>query len=201
MCNGRHQYCIFSFRGEMPNWLSYRGEGCSLSFHIPPVFHGLVLWVVHSNWSDIIITIINKRNGRVFFGDTRTTRLLCRWIRYISRSEMVMEDYCADDELGLYFILKPTGPAVRNRPLYEPVHVKEYGVHVIAEKLDSFEESEVGRNTVMPSPPLYHLLPHPHPHRGSMTASTPKQWSDFLFAELQNYNLNLWLFGKNTYFL
>jgi leucine-rich repeat protein SHOC2 len=70
---------------------------------------------------------------------------------------------------------------------------------VIAGKSDSFEESEVGRDTVMPSPPLYHLLPHPH--CGSITASTPKQWSDFLFAKLQNHNLNLRLFGKNTYFL
>jgi hypothetical protein len=70
---------------------------------------------------------------------------------------------------------------------------------VIAEKLDSFEESAVGRDTVMPSPPLYHLLPHPH--RGSITTSTPKQWCDFLLAELQNHNLSLLLFGKNTYFL
>jgi leucine-rich repeat protein SHOC2 len=60
---------------------------------------------------------------------------------------------------------------------------------VIAGKSDSFEELEVGRDTVMPSPPPYHLLSHPH--GGSITASTPKQWSDFLFAELQNYNLSL----------
>jgi leucine-rich repeat protein SHOC2 len=185
----------------MPNWLSYRREGWSLSFHIPPVFHGLVLWVVHSNWSDITITIINKRNRRIFFGDIRTTGLIRAggWIRYISRSEMGMGDYCADDELGLYFMSMPTGPAVPQRRSCGPVDVKEYGVHVIAEKLDSFEESAVERDTVMPSLPLYHLLPHPH--GGSITASTPKQWSDFLFAELQNYNLNLWLFGKNAYFL
>jgi len=31
----------------MPNWMSYGGEGCSLSFHIPPVFQGLVVWFVY----------------------------------------------------------------------------------------------------------------------------------------------------------
>jgi len=173
-----------------------------LSFHIPPVFHGLVLWFVphYPLESRIIIIIGNKSNRRILFGDTKTTGLIPGgWIRYISRSEMAMEDYCADDDLELYFISNPTEPAVRNRRPIEPVHVKECGVHVIAGKLDSFEESAVGRDAVMPSSPLYHLLPHPH--CGSITASTPKQWSDFLFAELQNYNLNFWLFGKNTYFL
>jgi leucine-rich repeat protein SHOC2 len=60
---------------------------------------------------------------------------------------------------------------------FQPVHIKECGVHVIAGKSDLFEESEVGRDIVMPSPPLYHLLPHSH--CGSITAFTPKQWSDF----------------------
>jgi len=70
---------------------------------------------------------------------------------------------------------------------------------VIAGKSDSFEESEVGRDAVMPSPPLYHLLPHPH--CGSITASTPKQWSDYLFPKLHKYSLNLSLDGKNKYFI
>jgi leucine-rich repeat protein SHOC2 len=30
------------------------------------------------------------------------------WIRYISRSEMAMEDYCGDDELELYISSVPT---------------------------------------------------------------------------------------------
>jgi len=70
---------------------------------------------------------------------------------------------------------------------------------VIAGKLDSFEESEVERDTMILSPPPYHLFPHPH--CGSITASTPKQWSDFLFAKLHKYNLSLTLYGKNTYFI
>jgi leucine-rich repeat protein SHOC2 len=57
----------------------------------------------------------------------------------------------------------------------------------------------MGRATVMPSPSLYHLLPHPH--CGSITASTPKQWSNYLFAKLQEYNLSLTFHGKNKYFL
>jgi leucine-rich repeat protein SHOC2 len=172
----------------MPNWMSYRGEGCSLSFHIPPVFHGLVLWVDNEYYVKIIIR--NNSNGIRLFECTQwyyPPKTGC--IRYISRSKMAMEDYCADDELELYISSEPREYAVR----------RELGVHVIAEKSDSFEESEVGRNTVMLSPPSYHLLPHPH--CGSITTSTPKQWSDYLFAKLHKYNLSLTLYGKNTYFI
>jgi len=176
-CNGRFRNFIYRIPGKMPNWLSYSGEGCSLSFHIPPVFQGLVVWFacplekyVHDN----TITIRNKSNGIQLFEDKRT--VTAGWIRYISRSEMAMEDYCADDELELYIYSS------------EPTEIA-----VIAGK------SEVGRDTVMSSPPPYHLLPQPH--CGSVTASTPKQWSDYLFSKLQNHNLNLWLYGKNKYFL
>ncbi|XP_006385250.3 disease resistance protein RUN1 isoform X2 [Populus trichocarpa] len=179
MCNGGHRYCISCLPGEMPNWLSYSEEGCSLSFHIPPVFRGLVVWFVcplekedyYCFNTDIIIIIIrNKSNGIQLFEDKRTPAPW-GWIRYISRSEMAMEDYCGDDELELF--------SAYSNGRFE--HIKECGVHVIAEK------SEVGRDTVM----SYHLLPHPH--CGSITASTPKQWSDYLFSKLHKYNLNLLL--------
>jgi len=198
MCNGRHGYFIRHTPGQMPNWMSYRGEGRSLSFHIPPVFQGLVVWVDKD--AHIIIIIRNNRNGNLLFQCTT-------WyyhpktgsIRYIRRSEMAMEDYCADDELELYISSMPSLYALRNGHSFEPAPIKECGVHVIAGKSDSFEELAVVRDTVMPSPPLYHLLPHPH--CGSITVSTPKQWSDFLFAKLQEYNLSLSFHGKNKYFL
>jgi len=163
MCNGRHGYFIRHTPSEMPNWMSYSGEGCSLSFHIPPVFHGLVLW---------------------FHKDDKDT---------------YDKDYCADDDLELYIHTESTLYALRYGHSFEPAPIKECGVHVIAGKSDSFEELAVGRDAMMPSPPLYHLLPHPH--CGSITASTPKQWSGFLFAKLQNHNLSLTLYGKNTYFI
>jgi leucine-rich repeat protein SHOC2 len=198
----------------MPNWMSYRGEGCSLSFHIPPVFQGLVLWF-HKDDKDTYDKVIirNNSNGRLLLKSTTWyyhPKTGC--IRYIRRSKMAMEDYCGDDELELYIYSvsydhlfkpplysQPRGDAVLNDHSYQPAPIKECGVHVIAGKSDSFEESEVGRDTVMPSPPLYHLLPHPH--CGSITASTPKQWSDFLFAKLQGHNLSSTLWGKNTYFI
>jgi leucine-rich repeat protein SHOC2 len=205
MCNGGHRYCIFSIPGEMPNWLSYSGEGCPLSFHIPPVCQGLVVWFVRPLEKDdhyylrsdtIIIIIRNKSNGIQLFEDIRTPQTaipnIGGWIRYISRSEMAMEDYCGDDEWKITV-------EVRTGHSFEPVHVKECGVHVIAGKLDSFEESAVERDTVMSSSPLYHLLPHPH--YGSITASTPKQWSDYLCAKLHKYNLSLALKSKNKYFI
>jgi len=139
MCNRGHGYRInFSIEHdelhEMPDWMSYRGEGCSLSFHIPPVFHGLVLWFVNSPEKEgydyiitgiIIIIIRNKSNGRILFEDNRSAGTEgC--IRYISRSEMAMEDYCADDELELYIYSEPTEHAVRNGIPFNPVHIKEW---------------------------------------------------------------------------
>jgi len=186
----------------------------------------LVLWVDNDDKdTDVNIIIRNNSNGIRLFECTQwyyPPKTGC--IRYISRSKMTMEDYCGDDELELYIssvsydhqfkpplYSQPRGDAVLNDPSmpplyalrngqsFEPAPIKECGVHVIAGKSDSFEELAVGRDAVMPSPPLYHLLPHPH--CGSITASTPKQWIDFLFAKLQNHNLSLTLWGKNTYFI
>uniref|UniRef100_A0A3N7GSN4 TIR domain-containing protein n=1 Tax=Populus trichocarpa TaxID=3694 RepID=A0A3N7GSN4_POPTR len=76
MCNGRHGYFIRHTPSEMPNWMSYRGEGCSLSFHIPPVFQGLVVWFDKDDHyyfhTDIIIIIRNKSNGIQLFEEERT---------------------------------------------------------------------------------------------------------------------------------
>ena len=119
------------------------------------------------------------------------------WIRYISRSEVAVEDYCGGDELELCIYSEPTEYALRMGYYWKSM-VRECGVHVIAGKSDSFEESAVGRDTVMPSPPLYHLLPHP---RGSITASTPKQWCDFLLAKLQNHSIPSLSLAKNKHFL
>ena len=176
MCNGCHGYFISHIPGEMPDWMSYRGEGCSLSFHIPPVFHGLVVWFdkdSHYHFHTYIIIIRNKSNGIQLFEEKQIAEP-AGWIRYISRSEMAMEDYCGGDEFELYISSMPSLYALRMGHYWKP-SVKECGVHVIAGKSDSFEESAVGRDTVMPSPPPYHLLSHPH--CGSVTASTPKQWN------------------------
>ncbi|KAL9344339.1 hypothetical protein Peur_062014 [Populus x canadensis] len=196
MCNGRHGYFIRHTPGQMPNWMSYRGEGCSLSFHIPPVFHGLVLWVdMDDKDTDVIIMIRNNSNGIRLFQCRRWVyhpKTGC--IRYITRSQMAMEDYCADDEFELYISSMPSLDAGRIGHSFEPAPIKECGVHVIVGKSDSFEELAVVRDAVMPSLPLYHLLPHPH--CGSITASTSKQWIDFLFAKLQEYNLSLSFHGS-----
>jgi len=202
MDNGRHRYVIsgIPYTSSLPNWMSYSGEGCSLSFHIPPVFHGLVVWVDKDDKddkdTDVKIIIRNNSNGiRLFQFRERFNHPKTGWIKYITRSQMAMEDYCADDELELCIYSE----SFFYGHSFEPAPIKECGVHVIAGKSDSFEELAVGRDAVMPSPPLYHLLPHPH--CGSITASTPKQWSDYLFAKLQEYNFTLTFHGKKKYFL
>ena len=93
----------------------------------------------------------------------------------------------------------PSLYALRNGHSFEPAPIKECGVHVIVGKSDSFEELAVGRDAVMPSPPPFHLLPHPH--CGSIKASTPEQWRDYLFAKLREHTLSSRLYGKNKYFI
>ncbi|XP_011011693.1 PREDICTED: TMV resistance protein N-like, partial [Populus euphratica] len=136
LCNSGHRYFIYNIPGEMPNWLSYSGEGCSLSFHIPPVFQGLVLWFVcplEKSSRDYyyiknthIITIRNRSNGIQLFEDKRKVAT-AGWIRYINISEMAMEDYCGNDELELYIYSKPTKWGVGIHGPLQFVHVKKCG--------------------------------------------------------------------------
>ncbi|XP_034903991.1 TMV resistance protein N isoform X2 [Populus alba] len=233
-CNGDYGYYIGSFPGNMPNWLSYRGEGCSLSFHIPPVFQGLVVWVVspfdvHSTVNHTIgyqVIIKNKNNGVQLFEDKII--VVCsyprKWVRYISTSDMAMEEYCGDEELELYL-------ASRSSDRSKGV---QCGIHVIAEETDSFEgsewdreinniesrdeelelhlnsgrkdinvtecevhvikELEVGRDRVMPASRPYRLLPH-HPNYGLIRASTTAQWKAYL---MQKKYRKVLIFGKGT---
>ncbi|XP_061949493.1 disease resistance protein RPV1-like [Populus nigra] len=151
-----NRWYTFSHRDKftmIPNWFSYRGKGSSLSFHIPPVFQGLVVGVVCQRLIGLFgaakLCIKNKSNGLQLFEATVSDGVGRNWLRYISLSEMAMKEYCEDEELelcvGLY-----TG---------EDAEVFECGIHVIVEKTDSFEgsewdhESEVGRDRVIPAPP------------------------------------------------
>jgi leucine-rich repeat protein SHOC2 len=151
----------------MPSWLSFHGEGSSLSFHVPPVFQGLVLWFVLENVSimDGELTIKIKSNGIQLFKSLELASFVRRggWIRYISISEMEMEEHGGDEELELSVKLTNTYNAV-----------KECGVHVIAE-MPSFEELEVGRDRVISAP--YHSF------YGSISSSTIEQWKNYLLME------------------
>ncbi|XP_034896725.1 TMV resistance protein N-like [Populus alba] len=237
LCNGDYGYFIGYFPGNMPNWLSYRGEGCSLSFHIPPVFQGLVVWVVSpfevgSSGNDAIdykVIIKNKNNGVQLFEDKLT--VVCsnprKWVRYISISDMAMEEYCGDEELELYL----------GSQSIDGSKVVQCGIHVIVEETDSFEgsewdreinniesrdeelelhlnsgrkdinvtecevhvikELEVGRDRVMPASRPYRLLPY-HPNYGLIRASTTAQWKAYLMQKKPREVIN---FGKNKYSL
>uniref|UniRef100_A0A6N2M5U8 TIR domain-containing protein n=1 Tax=Salix viminalis TaxID=40686 RepID=A0A6N2M5U8_SALVM len=138
--NGGYGYQINFIGCKVPNWFSFHGEGSSLSFHVPPVFQGLVLWFA---LEDAVIV-----KG---------------WIRYVSISEMEMEEYGGDEEWELCVDLTGTDNGV-----------KECGVHVIAE-MSSFEESEVGRDRVKSAP--YHSF------HGSISSSTMEQWINYLLTE------------------
>ena len=56
----------------IPKWFSYSGEGSSLSFHIPPVFQGLLIWAVCSGvgYQEYKAIIKNKRKGIPLFEAT-----------------------------------------------------------------------------------------------------------------------------------
>jgi hypothetical protein len=137
----------------IPNWFSYRGKGSSLSFHIPPVFQGLVVGVVCQRLIGLICTaklcIKNKSNGIQLFEAYVCDPVVRNLMTYIRTSEMAMEEYCEDEELELCVELY----------MGEDAEVFECGIHVIVEKTDSFEgsewdhESEVEGDTVIPAPP------------------------------------------------
>ena len=108
----------------------------------------------------------------VFMSWSDATNLVTR---FVSLSEMAMEECCGHEELELYVNLGS-----------EDINVKQCGIKVIVD-LDSFEgmewdhdidnqESEVGRDRVP-----YHLLPHPL--YGSLTFSTIEQFKDYLYRK------------------
>ena len=184
-----HHYLRPFDSSMIPNWISYCGEGSSLSFHIPPVFEGLVIWagcsgVGHQEFKAILK---NKRDGIPLFEATHARPFFSgRWLRLISRREMEMEKYCEDDELELHVILRSENSEV----VRCGIHVTEtfpFGWnsfdqnpvldHDIYNYETSFEESEVESDRTIPSPP-YHLLRHPR--HGSMRFSTRQQWKAFL---------------------
>uniref|UniRef100_A0A3N7G2P9 Uncharacterized protein n=1 Tax=Populus trichocarpa TaxID=3694 RepID=A0A3N7G2P9_POPTR len=169
LCYGGYGYQIlfnrchtFSHRDKftmIPNWFSYRGKGTSLSFHVPPVFQGLVVGVACQCLMGILgaakLCIQNKSNGIQLFEAYVCDSAASNLMTYISTREMAMEEYCEDEELELCVELY----------MGEDAEVFEFGIHVIVEKTDSFEgsewdhESEVGRDGGIPAPP--HLSQYP----------------------------------------
>jgi hypothetical protein len=171
------------YHHKLQKGFTFHGEGCSLSFHIPPVFQGLIFWAfttrIFFSRSHTINAIIKKKsNGMQLFEATLVIGLYCpiSWTTFISLSEMAMEEHCGHEELELYVNLGS-----------EDINVKQCGIKVIVD-LDSFEglewdhdidnqESEVGRDEVVP----IHLLPHPL--YGSLTYSTIEQFKDYLYRK------------------
>ncbi|XP_034888788.1 TMV resistance protein N [Populus alba] len=108
----------------IPKWFSYGGEGCSLSFDIPPDFEGLVIWALCSGatWHQELKAIIkNKSNGVQLFEATHAMPYFrSRWLGIISKREMAMEKYCGDAGLELHVILRS-----------EKSEVVRSGIHVV----------------------------------------------------------------------
>ena len=106
------EYFILSFQ----NGSATIGEGCSLSFDLPPDFEGLVIWAVCSGcggYQELKAIIKNKSNGVQLSEATHVIPYFrSRWLRVISRREMAMEKYCGDDGLELHVILRSESSAV-----------------------------------------------------------------------------------------
>uniref|UniRef100_A0A6N2M6A9 TIR domain-containing protein n=1 Tax=Salix viminalis TaxID=40686 RepID=A0A6N2M6A9_SALVM len=156
---------------KFPNGFGYRAEGCSLSFHIPQVFQGLVFWAfstrMYFSSSHTIKAIIRKKsNGMQLFEATQVGGLYCplSWVRYVSLSEMAMEEYCGHEELELYVNLGS-----------EDINVKQCGIHVVVD-WDSFRaiewDPDIERGNV--TSPTSHLLDHPL--YGSIAFTTMEKW-------------------------
>nr|TKS11560.1 TMV resistance protein N-like [Populus alba] len=154
LCTGGYGYHIRSYDAKLimgiyynlsKGW--YRGEGCSLSFHTPPVFQGLIFWAfstrIFLSSSHTINAIIKKKsNGMQLFEATQVVGLYSpiSWMGYVSFSEMAMEECCGHEELELYVNLGG-----------EDINVKQCGIRVIVD-LDSFEEAEWDHGIGNPKP-------------------------------------------------
>ncbi|KAJ6744242.1 hypothetical protein OIU79_030543 [Salix purpurea] len=122
--------------------------------------------------SHTIKAIIRKKSyGMQFFEFTQVVGLYCplSWGRYVSLSEMAMEEYCGHEELELYVNLGS-----------EDINVKQCGIHVIAD-LDSFEaiewDPDIESDNVMPSLTSHFLY---HPLYGSISFTTIESWKAHL---------------------
>uniref|UniRef100_A0A6N2L5I2 TIR domain-containing protein n=1 Tax=Salix viminalis TaxID=40686 RepID=A0A6N2L5I2_SALVM len=157
---------------KYPNGFRYDAEGCSLSFHIPPVFQGLIFCALSTRMyfssSHTIKAIIRKKSdGMQLFEFTQVIGLYCplSWVRYVSLSEMAMEEYCGHEELELYVNLGS-----------EDINVKRLLIHVIVD-LDSFKaiewDPDIESDNGIPSP-TSHLLDHPL--YGSIAFTTIEKW-------------------------
>uniref|UniRef100_A0A6N2LW04 Uncharacterized protein n=1 Tax=Salix viminalis TaxID=40686 RepID=A0A6N2LW04_SALVM len=159
------------------NGYRYEAEGCSLSFHIPPVFQGLMFCALSTRMyfssSHTIKAIIRKTsNGMQLFEATQVVGLYCplSWTRYVSLSEMAMEEYCGHEDLELYVNLGS-----------EDINVKGCVIHVI-EDLDSYEAKEwdikgIEIDNAIPSPVSHFLY---HPLYGSIAFTPIEKWKAFL---------------------
>ncbi|KAJ6744504.1 hypothetical protein OIU79_030774 [Salix purpurea] len=162
---------------KYPNGFTYRAEGCSLSFHIPPLFQGLVFWALSSRMffsrSHTIKAIIRKKsNGMQLFEATQVVGLYCplSWTRYVSLSEIAMEEYRGREELELYVNLGS-----------EDINVKQCGILGIVD-LDSFDAIEwdikgIEIDNVITSPTDHFLY---HPLYGSISFTTIEKWKAYL---------------------
>ncbi|KAJ6744505.1 hypothetical protein OIU79_030775 [Salix purpurea] len=105
------------------------------------------------------------------FEATQVVGLYCplSWGRYVSLSEMEMEEYCGHEELELYVNLGS-----------EDINVKQYGIHVIVD-LDSLKaiewDPDIDSDNAMPLP-LGHVLYHPL--YGSISFTTIERWREIL---------------------
>uniref|UniRef100_A0A6N2KYG0 TIR domain-containing protein n=1 Tax=Salix viminalis TaxID=40686 RepID=A0A6N2KYG0_SALVM len=180
---------------KYPSAFIYRGEGCSLTFHTPPVFQGLFFWAsttgMHFSSSHTIKAIIRKKsNGMQIFEARLVIGLYCplSWSKYVSLSEMAMEEeYCGHEELELYVNLGS-----------EDINMEECGIQVIVD-LDSLEaiewdldinnnEKKVESDNVIPSPPSHLLY---HPLYGSISFTTIEKWNSIwrMFYPFSVYHL------------
>uniref|UniRef100_A0A6N2LLQ0 TIR domain-containing protein n=1 Tax=Salix viminalis TaxID=40686 RepID=A0A6N2LLQ0_SALVM len=114
-CYGYHindydaRLLISLFCSKYLNGFKYHAQGCSLSFHLPQVFQGLIFSAfstrIFFSSSHTIKAIIRKKsNGMQLFEARLVVGLYCplSWTRYVSLSEMAMEEYFGHEELELY---------------------------------------------------------------------------------------------------
>ncbi|KAJ6883706.1 hypothetical protein NC652_030829 [Populus alba x Populus x berolinensis] len=148
--NKGEEYDIVIADGEMPELFSNRGEGSSLSFHVPPgsdgnKIQGLVVWVVCAIDGNISAylrgeaVIRNKSNGVqlfkrsiMLFTMSTNSSNQCSWVNHISLAALPPNAMKAGEQLELSVEVKHTS-----------FEVQKCRVHMIVKKpeVEYFDDS------------------------------------------------------------
>lgn len=178
--------------GEMPEWFSHRGEGSSLSFHVPMAvaggdeFQALVVWVVctvkeYSEreviYASINAIMKNKKSGFQLFESWKRfafkaypTQKYYSWVKHVTLAELPChfeEELELSVELDVYDDCRLTKENDADN-----IIVEKCGLHLIAKKAGIVKSDGSHGSVVI------------QPYHPAAPSTDDERWKSYLIREL-----------------